>query len=189
MGSSYFTNPVEFLINTLFGLYVLAIMLRTLLAAVRADFYNPLSQFLVRITNPPLIPLRRLVPSIGRIDTSAILLMLVVQMLAILLILLLRGGGIPLGSLLLLSVAELVNLLFNIYIIAIIVLAILSWVNPGLHNPVTGLLHSLTAPVLAPFRRLLPPMSGMDLSPLAALLALYIGKMLVMPPLYHLVRI
>ncbi|MCA1805318.1 MAG: YggT family protein, partial [Xanthomonadaceae bacterium] len=101
----------------------------------------------------------------------------------------LRGGGIPFGSLLLLSIAELINLLFNIYIIAIIVLAILSWVNPGLHNPVTGLLHSLTAPLLTPFRRLLPPMSGMDLSPLVALLALYIGKMLVMSPLYHLVRI
>ena len=82
MGSSYLTNPIEFLINTLFGLYVLAIMLRTLLALVRADFYNPVSQFLVKITNPLLVPMRRVLPSVGKIDTSAIVLMLAVLLVA-----------------------------------------------------------------------------------------------------------
>lgn len=187
MGSSYFTNPLEFIINTLFGFYVLAIMLRTLLALVRADFYNPVSQFLVRITNPLLLPLRRLLPSVGRVDTSAIVLMLAVQMLAILLILLLRGAGVPLGVLLFVSIAELVGLLFNIYIFSIIILAVLSWVNPGTYNPVTGLLYSLTEPVMRPFRQLLPPVSGLDLSPMVALLALYLAKMLVMPILLLMV--
>lgn len=189
MGSNYLTDPVAFLINSLFGLYILAIMLRTLLAAVRADFYNPVSQFLVKITNPPLLPLRRVIPSIGRIDTSAILLMLALQMLALLLILLLRGGGVPPGVLVIGSIAELVNLLFNIYIFSIIILAILSWVSPGSYNPVAGLLYSLTEPVMRPFRSLLPPVSGLDLSPLLALLALYVARMLVMPLLQHLAQL
>jgi YggT family protein len=189
MGNGYFTNPLEFLINVLFGFYVLAIMLRTLLAAVRADFYNPVSQFLVKVTNPALLPLRRVLPSVGRIDSSAIVLMLAVQMLAILLILLLRGGGVPLGALLFVSIAELVGLLFNIYIFSIIILAIISWVNPGSYNPVLGLLHSLTEPVMRPFRRLLPPVSGLDLSPMVALLALYLAKMLVLPLLFQLARL
>lgn len=186
MGSSYFINPVEFLINTLFGLYVLAIMLRMLLALSQADFYNPVSQFLVKITSPVLVPLRRILPSAGKIDTSSLVLMLAVQMLAILLILLLRGAGVPLATLVFLSLAELVSLLFNIYIFAIIIMAILSWVNPGTYNPVTGLLYSLTEPVIRPFRKLLPPMGGMDLTPMLAIIALYVLKMLVLPPLYHL---
>ena len=83
MASSYVTNPVEFLINTLFSLYIMAVLLRFLLAIVRADFYNPVSQFLVKVTNPPLLPMRRIIPSAGRIDTSALLLMLLLQMAAL----------------------------------------------------------------------------------------------------------
>jgi YggT family protein len=189
MGSQYFTNPVEFLINTLFGLYVLAIMLRTLLAATRADFYNPISQFLVKVTNPPLLPLRRLLPSIGKVDTAAIVLMLVVQMVAIALILLLRGGGIDPAILIFLSIRELVDLLFNVFIFAILIQVILSWVNPGTYNPVSSLLYSLTEPVMGPFRRLIPPVSGLDLSPMAALIVLYLAKMLVIPLIDQLLRL
>ena len=81
MGDSYLTNPLEFLISTLFGLYILAFMLRFLLGAVRADFYNPVCQFLVKITNPLLVPLRRVIPAIGRLDTASIVLMLALELL------------------------------------------------------------------------------------------------------------
>ena len=189
MGSSYLTNPIEFLINTLFGLYVLAIMLRTLLALVRADFYNPVSQFLVKITNPLLVPMRRVLPSVGKVDTSAIVLMLLVQMAAIALILLLRGGAFGAMTLVFWSLAELVDLLFNVYIFAILIQVILSWVNPGAYNPVVGLLYSLTGPVMRPVQKLLPPISGLDLSPMFALIGLYVLKMLVVPPIYHLARL
>ena len=181
MGGNYLTNPLEFLISTLFGLYILAIMLRFLLGSVRADFYNPVSQFLVRITSPLLVPLRKVLPSIGRFDTAAVVLMLALQFLALSLIVLLRGGGFPLLALVLATVAELVALLINVYLIAIIVQVIISWVNPGTYNPVTGLLNSLTEPVLRPFRQLLPPVSGIDLSPLFALIALQVAKMLILP--------
>ncbi len=189
MGSHYYTNPLEFLINTLFGLYVLALMLRLLLAAVKADFYNPISQFLVKVTNPLLVPMRRFVPSIGRIDTSAVVLMLLVQMVAITLILVIRGGGFSPVVLVFWSLVELVDLLFNVFIFSIVIQAVLSWVSPGTYSPVSGLLYSLTEPVLRPFRRMIPPISGLDLSPMAALISLYVLKLLVMPPLYHLLRV
>jgi len=189
MGSHYVTNPVEFLINTLFGLYILTVMLRVVLAVVRADFYNPVSQFLVKVTNPPLLPLRRLIPSIGKVDTSALVLMLALQMASFSLIALLRGGQIPLGALLILSIAELVGLLLNIFLFSIFVQVIISWINPGTFNPVVSLLYSITEPILRPCRRLIPPMSGMDLSPLVALIAIQLAKMLLLPPLHQLAQL
>lgn len=181
MGPGYFTNPLEFVISTLFSLYVLALMLRFVLAWVRADFYNPVSQFLVKITNPVLVPVRRLIPPVGGIDLASILTMLAVQMLGIALILLLRGGGIGLQVLIFVSLTELVDLLFKLYIYGIVIQAILSWVNPGTYNPAVNLLHSITEPVLRPVRRLLPPLGGMDLSPLLAILGLEVLRRLILP--------
>jgi YggT family protein len=188
MGSNYLTNPIEFLVHTLFGLYILALMLRFLLAALHADFYNPVSQFLVKITNPPLLPLRRLLPSVGKLDTSALLLILALQMLSLLLIMVLRGGSVSLAALLILSVAELLGLFLNILLFSILIQVILSWVSPAGYNPAVALLHSLTEPVLRPCRRLIPPMSGMDLSPLVAMIAIQLLKLLLLPPLYALAQ-
>ena len=186
MGSTYITNPVEFLINTLFGLYILAVLLRFLLALVRADFYNPISQFLVKATNPVLLPLRRVIPSAGKVDSSAIVLMLALQMSALALIALLRGSQLSVAALFILSLAELLGLLLNVFLFAILIQVIMSWINPGAYNPAVSLLYSLTEPVLRPFRRLIPPLSGLDLSPLVALIAIQLTKMLVLPPLYQL---
>ena len=186
MGSSYVTNPIEFLINTLFGLYILTVMLRFLLAAVRADFYNPVSQFLVKVTNPPLRPLRRILPSIGKIDTSSLVLMLALQMLSFWLIALLRGGGVTVGALMILSIAELIGLFLNVLLFSIFIQVIVSWISPGTYNPAISLLYSLTEPVLRPCRRLIPPISGLDLSPLVALIGIQLIKMLLLPPLYGL---
>lgn len=186
MGSSYVANPVEFLVNTLFGLYILAVLLRFLLALVRADFYNPVSQFLVKVTNPVLITLRRIIPSAGKVDTSALVLMLVLQMAALGLIALLRDSQISIAALLLLSLAELLGLLLNVFLFAILIQVIMSWLNPGAYNPAVSLLYSLTEPVLRPCRRLIPPFSGIDLSPLVALIVIQLAKMLLLPPLYQL---
>ncbi len=181
MSGSYLTDPLAFLIQTLFGLYILAVMLRFLLAWARADFYNPLSQFLVRITNPVLRPLRRVIPPVGGVDTASIILMLLLQLLSTALILALRGASAGLPELLLWSLKELVALLFNVFIFSILIQAILSWVNPMGHNPVASLLHSLNEPVLRPIRRVIPPISGMDLSPLVAIIGLQVLKMLIVP--------
>ncbi|HSG12025.1 MAG TPA: YggT family protein [Gammaproteobacteria bacterium] len=179
--NSYFTNPLEFLISTLFSLYILAVMLRFLLGMVRADFYNPISQFLVKITNPLLVPLRKIIPGAGKVDVAAIILMLVLQLIMLAIIVALRGITPPLLTLLLAAIGELVILAINVFLFAIIVQVIISWVNPGSYNPVNGLLNSLTSPVMRPIQRLLPPMSGIDLSPLFALIGLQVLKMLIQP--------
>jgi YggT family protein len=181
MGDNYFTNPLEFLISTLFSLYILAVMLRFLLGLVRADFYNPISQFLVRITNPLLIPLRKIIPSIGKFDSAALLLMIVLQLAAVTLILLLRGEGISSALLIIVTLATLVSLLLDVFMFAIIIEVIISWMNPGSYNPVSSLLHSLNSPLLRPIRHLIPPIAGIDLAPLFAIIGLQVLRMLVLP--------
>ena len=181
MSSSYLTNPLEFLISTLFSLYILAVMLRFILGAVRADFYNPVSQFLVRITNPLLVPMRRVIPSFRQYDTSALLLMLLLQIISLVIVFLLRELSVSFITLLLAAIGELVVLAFNVFIFAIVIQVIISWINPGTYNPVNALLYSITRPVMGPIQRLIPPVSGIDLSPLVALIGLQILKMLVLP--------
>ncbi len=179
--NSYIANPLEFIITTLFSLYILAVMLRFLLGVVRADFYNPISQFLVRITNPLLIPLRKILPGFGKIDVASIVLMLVLSVAMLLVIVLLRGTGVSVLPLLLMAVGELVMLAINVFLVAIIVQVIISWINPGSYNPVNALLDSLTSPILRPIQRIIPPLSGIDLSPLFALIGLQVLKMLLQP--------
>jgi len=181
MNNSYLTNPLEFLISTLFSLYILAVMLRFILGAVRADFYNPVSQFLVRITNPLLVPMRRIIPSYRQYDTSALLLMLLLQLVSLVIVVMLRGVSVSFITLLLAAIGELVVLTFNVFIFAIVIQVILSWINPGTYNPVNALLYSITRPVMGPIQRLIPPVSGIDLSPLVALIGLQVLKMLVLP--------
>ncbi len=183
MGSNYLTNPLVFLIQTLFGLYILAVLLRFILQLVRADFYNPVSQFLVKITTPPLKLLRRFIPGLGGLDLSALVLVWGLKYLELLLILLISGVTINLWGPLLWSIPELVELLINIFLFAILIQVILSWVNPGNYNPVSALLSSLTEPVIRPARNLLPPISGLDLSPMLVMIGLVLLKMLLLPPL------
>lgn len=187
MGSTYLTNPIVFVLNTVFLLYILAVMLRFLLQWVRADFRNPIAQALVKITNPPLKPLRRLVPGVGGIDIASIILMVVIQMLALALIALITGVQYNLLALLLTAFAELISLLINVFLFSILIQVIVSWVSPGAYNPVLAMLYSLNEPVLRLARRFIPPLGGLDLSPLVAAVALQVLKMLIIPPIFHLV--
>lgn len=189
MGSSYMTDPIIFLIDTLVSLYILAIVIRFLLQWVRADFYNPISQFLVKVTHPPLKLLRRFVPSIGKIDTSSIVLALGLQMVADFSILMLSGKMISIPALVILSFTQLVSLLLNVFVFAIFARAILSWFDPGNYNSASSLLHSITEPILSLCRKFIPNLGGMDLSPLAALVFLQVAKMMILPPLNELAKL
>ena len=186
MGSSYMTDPIIFLIDTLFSLYILAVLLRFLLQWCGADFYNPISQFLVKVTHPPLRILRRFVPSIGKIDTSSLILVLSLQMLADFSILMLKGVTINIGALTILSITQLVSLLINVFIFAVFARAILSWLNPGTFNAASSILATLTEPLLDICRKVIPDLGGIDLSPLAALLLLQLAKMVILPPFHEL---
>jgi YggT family protein len=183
MSGSYLANPIIFLIQTLFGLYILAVLLRFLLQVVRADFYNPISQFLVKATNPPLKVMRRIIPGLGGIDLSSLILAWLLKSIEILLILLVSGGAVNLLAPLLWAIPELVELVINIYLFGILIQVILSWVSPGNYNPAVGLLYSLTSPLLRPAQKLLPPMGGLDLSPMLVMIGLVLLKMLLLPPL------
>jgi YggT family protein len=186
------------IINTLFDLYILMVLLRFLLQMLRADFYNPVSQFIVKLTTPPLRVLRRFIPSVSGQDTASIVLCLLLTYTKFMVMRLLSIpvahigsvmapiGGVSLGGLFVLSIADLVALVFTVFLVAIIIQVIISWISPGHYNPVIGLVNRLAEPVLKPIRKFLPPLGGLDLSPLFASLLLLVGKMLVVPPIVYL---
>jgi YggT family protein len=187
MGGSYFTQAAIFLIEIIFGLYILAILLRYLLARVRADFYNPLSQFIVKITNPPIKPLRRIIPGYLGVDWPSIILLLFVQALQILIISLIASGRVPAPlGLLVLTIAHLIKQIIYVYLFIIIVQVVISWVNPGAYNPITVIMYQLSEPILKPARRLIPPAGGFDWSPLIVLIGLQLLIILLVSPLMDL---
>lgn len=186
MTGNYLGNPIAFLAETLIGLYILAVMLRFLLQIVRADFYNPLTQVLVKITHPVLAPMRRILPSIGRADTASIVLMLALQFASLAIVLGIAGRGFNPAFLLIYSVAELISLLLNIVLVAVFIKVILSWVAPTSGHPAVGLLDSLVEPVMSPVRRMLPDLGGLDLSPIVILIGIQVLKMLLLPPIRQL---
>lgn len=188
MGGSYAGNAGVFLVQTLFGLYIGAVMLRFLLAVVRADFYNPISQFLVKVTNPLVAPLRRVIPSLGGLDLASLVLMLILQIVELLIIGLIGGVSLQPAGLVVLGVAELLSLLFQIYFFTILIQVVLSWVSPGGYNPAVALLYSLNEPVLGRARRILPPMHGFDLSPILVMIGIQLLNILLVAPISDLGR-
>lgn len=174
------TEIGNLVLQTLFGLLLLAVILRLLLQLARADFYNPISQAVVKATNPVLLPLRRLIPAAGPIDSASVVLALLVQALAIVSILLLHGAGFPSPiALIIWSLIGLAAFVTSIYFYAVLASIILSWVAPGTYHPAAMLLHQLTEPVMKPFRRLLPPMGGLDLSPILVFLSVNVVQVLL----------
>ena len=197
MGSGYLLSPLMLIINTLFDLYILLVLLRFLLQMLRADFYNPVSQFIVKLTTPPLKMMRRVIPSVGGQDAASIVLCLLLIYAKFLLMRALSipavhiGGvmaplSVSYGGLLVFSIADLVALLLTVFLVAIIIKVILSWVNPGHYNPVIGLVDRLAEPVLRPVRKIVPPIGGLYLSPLFATLLVLVAKMLIVPPIIYL---
>lgn len=166
---------LRFLISVLgelFRLIVAAFLLRYLLQAVRADFRNPIAQFIVRLTNPLVLPLRRVLPPLGRTDTASLVAVLVVQLAAVIVLSLLDGGGrISAGLLFATAAINLVSALLGLYWVALVVYFVLSWVTPaGSYHPLGRVVGVLCEPILSPLRRIVPPLAGLDLSVLAAFL-------------------
>lgn len=178
MGSS--SDPFIFLIDAVFSIYILIMYLRFILQQVGADFYNPVSQFVVRATQPLVKPARKIIPPAGRIDSATVLLTLLLILLKLVLISLIAGYALSLPALLLLSLKELLILTFNVFIFAIFIQALISWIHPDPYNPVNAILHSLTWPVLSRIRRFMPDMGAIDFSSLVALIGLMFLKLLVL---------
>lgn len=180
----YFANAAALLIEIAFGIAVALFVLRVALQQVRANFYNPVCQFVYKATNPVLLPLRRVVRPIGRFELSAALVAWLLEVLKVLLLTALAGAVPALPGLLVLGLAELLGLVLTLYFWLILVGVLLSFV--GGHHPIVPLVAQLTAPVLRPFRRILPAMGGIDLSPLLATVALLLARLLLVAPLRDL---
>lgn len=166
-------------VQTLGGLYILIIMLRFLLQIARADFYNPVSQFIVKATNPLLLPLRRVVPGLWGLDLACLLLAILVEFGTIYLSTLFAVGFINPLPALAWAVLGLVSLAIYIFFACMIIMIILSFVAPNTRQPLALLAVQLVRPICAPFQRLIPPMGGIDISPVFVFLVLNIARVLV----------
>ncbi|URM30823.1 YggT family protein [Pseudomonas frederiksbergensis] len=174
-----------FVIQTLSSLYLLIVLLRFILQLVRANFYNPLCQFAVKATQPLLKPLRRVIPSMFGLDMSSLVLALIVQMALYAVILLLRGYEVDVLFLAPWALIGIFALFLKILFWAMIISVILSWVAPGSHNPGAELVQQITEPVLAPFRRIVPNLGGLDISPIFAFIALQLLQSWLIPRLAY----
>ena len=174
-----------FIIKTLGSLYLLIVLLRFILQLVRANFYNPLCQFIVKATQPLLKPLRRVIPSMFGLDMSSLVLALIVQMLLIAVIVSLKGFMVDWVLLVPWALIALFSLFLNILFYAMIISVILSWVAPGSHNPGAELVAQITEPVLAPFRRIIPNLGGLDISPIFAFIVIQLLQSWLIPRLAY----
>ncbi|WOG28500.1 YggT family protein [Endozoicomonas sp. 8E] len=164
---SALSSSLVFLIQTLGGLYIMAVLLRFLLQLVKADFYNPISQAIVKVTSPLLNPLRKVIPGMGGLDLAALVLALILQILLVYVLFMVQGfaaDAIPFPQVLIVSLKELAGEILNIYMFSLIIIAIASWVAPGSYNPGLMLLHQLTEPLSSRVRRVIPPLGGLDFS-------------------------
>lgn len=194
----YGINALRFLISTLIDLYALVVVLRFFMQAVNADYFNPLTQFVVKVTRPVLGPLRRVLPTVGRYDLAALavaaaLMLIKIGLYQAMSIPTVIVGGYAVGiahvgiiSLVWLALIDLVTLFINVWFFSVLILAVLSWIAPAGPNPVVELLQRITDPLLRPVRNTIPLIGGIDLSPLVVLIGLHLLKMLLVPPLLQL---
>lgn len=176
-----------YIINTLGTLYVSLVLVRFLAQLVRADYYNPISKALVQYTNPLLVPLRKIIPGFMGIDLAAVVLALTLQATLLQALYLLNGDGLINPFLLLIwALVALLKLLAGIYFWGVIVMMIASWVAQGSRNPALGLLQQILEPVMAPFRKILPPLGMLDLSPILFFMALNIIRAFVLPTIANM---
>ncbi|WP_448653845.1 YggT family protein [Pseudomonas fluorescens] len=174
-----------FIIQTLGSLYLLIVLMRFILQLVRANFYNPLCQFVVKATQPLLKPLRRVVPSLFGLDMSSLVLALLLQILLFVVILMLNGYAAFTVLLLPWGLIGIFSLFLKIIFWSMIISVILSWVAPGSRSPGAELVAQITEPVLAPFRRLIPNLGGLDISPIFAFIAIQLLQSWVIPRLAY----
>ncbi|MFP4154643.1 MAG: YggT family protein [Halothiobacillaceae bacterium] len=183
----YFANPLILVIQTLFQLYIWVVLLRYFLQLFRADFYNPLTQLVVKATNPLLIPLRGVVPPVGRHDLASIVLALL--LIAVMVVAVSAVGNMPItgSSVFGATLYFAFKIVTDLFFWTVLIRALLSWFGQQ-RTPVSGLLEDLTDPILRPVQNILPPLGGIDLSPLAVLLGIQVIQMLVLPLIGKLIH-
>jgi len=178
MGNSA-TSAIVFIINSLAQLYLLVLLLRFLLPWMGINFNNPISQAILRLTSPLVIPVRRILPPIGKIDTATVVVAYGIQYLTILVILLIWRMPPSILPIAITAAVNLVILTLRLFVFAIIIRIILSWLASGSYNPAVAIIDAITEPVLRPFRRRIPSIGGLDISPIFAIILLSAAAILI----------
>lgn len=163
------TQALYYVVKTLAQLYMLLYLLRFWLPWVRADFRNPIAQAILRFTSPLIVPLRRFIPPIGRLDTATVLVLFAMQYGILFVLMMIVGQSLPPAIIAQLALIELIIISLWMFLFAIFISILMSWISPGNYNPFGAIASTLAEPILRPFRRLLPPFSGIDLSPILAI--------------------
>jgi len=182
----YFASAGQILINFAFGALIALVVMRVLLQCVRANFYNPICQFLYKVSNPVLMPLRKIIPAWRNLDIAGVLLAWLLSAIKLALLYALAGQSLGIAGLVLMALADLVDFVLMLYFGLILVRVFLSFVTVERSNPIVPLIFQLTDPILRPIRRFIPPIAGLDLSPMIAMLAIMLARVLVVGPILDL---
>ena len=176
---------LELIISSVVELYTMLVLLRLMMQLARADFYNPISQFIVKATDPLLKPLRRFIPGLWGVDMPSIVLALLVQIVGLILMMLLKGTvTVDPVLFLLLGLFGVINIGLKIAFFAIIIVIVVSWIAPQSYNPAVSLLRQISDPLMAPFRKIIPPMGGLDFAPMLAMFVIHVLRTIVLPNIF-----
>jgi len=182
----YARESVLFLVKALGDLYVMAFLLRFLLQWVRADFYNPLAQVVVKVTDPLIKPARRLIPSLRSVDLPTLIVLVVLELALVWMILAIASVSASAGLIAIWTILRLIRTTLSLYMFSILLYVIMSWISPGGYHPIVRVLMDLNEPLLRPARRLLPPIGGLDLSPMLVALVIIATRIgIPLPLLLH----
>lgn len=183
---NYFANAGLILVEFVFGILVALVVLRVMLQLVRANFHNPICQFLYKATNPILMPLRKIIPSWRRLDIAGVLLAWALLLIKRVLIFAMFASVPGPLSLAIIALADLLGFVLVTMLVLIFVRVIISFVGGDSRQPIVPLIHQLTEPVLAPIRKRLPASGGIDFSPMLVFLAIALMRVLIVQPLLDL---
>ena len=174
-------DALIFLIRTLFDLYLFVLVIRLILAYVKASYFDPLTQFIAKLTDFIIKPTRRLIPNFGGIEWATLAWLFCLELIKYFIIQMLSFGYTPIGGLVLLVIGDIIGLIIQTFFYAILIQVVMSWVQP--HSPITRTLQQFTSPIMRPFQRIIPLIGGIDISPIAALICLQLLNILIVNPI------
>ncbi len=181
------TEALQFLFRVTTDILVMVVLMRALLQWFRADFHNPMAQAILQLTSPVVLPLRKIIPPIGRIDTATVVAALLLELAVVFLFTWFFSFGLTPVQIVTYTLIRTVLLTLKLIVFVVFISVLLSWISPG-PNPATAIIYSIAEPVLRPFRRFIPPIGGLDLSPLVALLLIMAVNIVVAQQLPYFLR-
>ncbi|MBS0358080.1 MAG: YggT family protein [Proteobacteria bacterium] len=175
---------LTFLVSTLFDFSILVLLLRMILQWVGANYYDPISQLIIKLTDPIILPMRKMVPRFHQMDLSILILLILLELLKLLCLIGLQAGMLPnFFGLFIWSVGDLLNHTVNVFFYCIIIMVLMSWFPPGSYSSFVDLLHEITEPLLRPIRRFMPSLGGFDLSAIPAMIGLKLIAIVLIQPI------